>query len=135
MKFSVRPHTALLIVMLPGLVACGFTQPSDQPPPLFSTHINEEGSKRFLFEAAPLETLPTRLQDDDGSKLQRQQSLLERRTALQDAQLQQTLEERGYCHQGFIVLSQTSWRIRGECNETANEGDRQAFPNRVDWQG
>ncbi|MGE6106462.1 hypothetical protein [Aeromonas sobria] len=125
----------LLLAMVPVLTGCGFTPPSDQPAPLFSTHINEEGSKRFLFEAAPLETLPTRLQDEDGGKLQRQKSLLERRTALQDAQLQHTLEQRGYCHQGFIVLSQTSWRIRGECNETASDADRQAFPNRGDWQG
>jgi hypothetical protein len=101
---------------------------------MFRTHINEEGSKRFTFEAAPLDTLPTRLQENDGSRISRSKSLLERRDALQDAQLTQTLAEQKYCRDGYIVLSQTSWKIRGECNETANQADRDAFPNKASWQ-
>ena len=81
-----------------------------------------------------LDTLPTRLQDDDGSRLSRSKSLLERREALQDAQLTQALAERKYCREGYIVLSQTSWKIRGECNETATRADRDAFPNKASWQ-
>lgn len=128
---------ALCMLLLPALTACaGLTGPAQNgPPPLFRTHINEEGSKRFTFEAAPLDVLPSRLQDDDGSRLSRnQRSLLERRQALQDEQLTQTLAERKYCHSGYIVLSQTSWKIRGECNETATQADRSAFPNRASWQ-
>jgi hypothetical protein len=123
-------------LLLPAITACSGLpgRKPDGPPPLFRTHINEEGSKRFTFEAAPLDTLPTRLQDDDGSRLSRSKSLLERREALQDAQLTQALAERKYCREGYIVLSQTSWKIRGECNETATRADRDAFPNKASWQ-
>jgi hypothetical protein len=41
---------------------------------------------------------------------------------------------RKYCREGYIVLSQTSWKIRGECNETATRADRDAFPNKASWQ-
>ncbi|MGL5814120.1 MAG: hypothetical protein ACRCYW_12460 [Aeromonas sp.] len=128
---------ALCTLLLPALTACAGLPGStpDGPAPLFRTHINEEGSKRFTFEAAPLDVLPSRLEDDDGGRLSRnQRSLLERREALQDEQLTQTLAERKYCRSGYIVLSQTSWKIRGECNETATQADRNAFPNRVSWQ-
>ncbi|MBR7629869.1 MAG: hypothetical protein ACRC7D_06645 [Aeromonas popoffii] len=124
------------MLLLPVITACSGLpglQP-DGPAPLFRTHINEEGSKRFTFEAAPLDTLPTRLQENDGSRISRSKSLLERRDALQDAQLTQTLAEQKYCRDGYIVLSQTSWKIRGECNETANQADRDAFPNKASWQ-
>ncbi|MNG16518.1 hypothetical protein D3C84_1004420 [compost metagenome] len=74
--------------------------------------------------------LPSRLQDaNDNSK-----ALLERREALQDEQLTQTLAERKYCRSGYIVLSQTSWKVRGECNETATQADRSTFPNLASWQ-
>ncbi len=124
------------MLLLPVITACSGLpglQP-DGPAPLFRTHINEEGSKRFTFEAAPLDTLPTRQQENDGSRISRSKSLLERRDALQDAQLTQTLAEQKYCRDGYIVLSQTSWKIRGECNETANQADRDAFPNKASWQ-
>ncbi|MGY3959124.1 hypothetical protein [Aeromonas popoffii] len=124
------------MLLLPVITACSGLpglQP-DGPAPLFRTHINEEGSKRFTFEAAPLDTLPTRLQENDGSRISRSKSLLERRDALQDAQLTQTLAEQKYCRDGYIVLSQTSWKIRGECNETAHQADRDAFPNKASWQ-
>jgi hypothetical protein len=124
------------MLLLPVITACSGLpglQP-DGPAPLFRTHINEEGSKRFTFEAAPLDTLPTRLQENDGSRISRSKSLLERRDALQYAQLTQTLAEQKYCRDGYIVLSQTSWKIRGECNETANQADRDAFPNKASWQ-
>jgi hypothetical protein len=124
------------MLLLPVITACSGLpglQP-DGPAPLFRTHINEEGSKRFTFEAAPLDTLPTRQQVNDGSRISRSKSLLERRDALQDAQLTQTLAEQKYCRDGYIVLSQTSWKIRGECNETANQADRDAFPNKASWQ-
>ena len=50
------------MLLLPAISACSGLpgrQP-DGPAPLFRTQINEEGSKRFTFEAAPLDTLPTR---------------------------------------------------------------------------
>ncbi|MGY3903377.1 hypothetical protein ACW5XF_13000 [Aeromonas lusitana] len=125
------------MLLLPPLTACSGLPGSapDGPAPLFRTHINEEGSKRFTFEAAPLDVLPSRLQGDDDSRLSRNnRSLLERREALQDEQLTQTLAEQKYCRSGYIVLSQTSWKIRGECNETATQADRSAFPNRASWQ-
>lgn len=124
------------MLLLPAISACSGLpgrQP-DGPAPLFRTQINEEGSKRFTFEAAPFDTLPTRLEENDGNRLSRSKSLLERREALQDAQLTQTLDERKYCHNGYIILSQTSWKIRGECNETASQADRDAFPNKASWQ-
>ena len=93
------------------------------------------GSKRFTFEAAPLDVLPTRLQEGDDNRLSRRdKSLLERREALQDEQLTQMLATRKYCRSGYIVLSQTSWKIRGECNESATQADRDAFPNQAGWQ-
>lgn len=125
------------MLLLPSLTACSGMPGSipDGPAPLFRTHINEEGSKRFTFEAAPLEVLPSKLQDDDDSRLSgSNKSLLERRNALQDQQLTQTLAARKYCNSGYIVLSQTSWKIRGECNETATQADRLSFPNLASWQ-
>lgn len=133
MESSVRLlPAAILMLLLPALTACSGLSESvaDGPAPLFLTHINEEGSKRFTFEAAPLDVLPSRLQDDaNGGK-----GLLERREALQDEQLTQTLASRKYCRTGYIVLSQTSWKVRGECNETATQADRDAFPNLASWQ-
>lgn len=44
-----------LVLLLPAITACSGmpgTTP-DGPAPLFHTNINEEGSKRFTFEAAP----------------------------------------------------------------------------------
>ena len=75
------------------------------------------------------------MQEDDDSRLtRRSKSLLERREALQDDQLTQMLATNKYCRSGYIVLSQTSWKIRGECNETASQADRDAFPNQASWQ-
>ena len=57
-----------LVLLLPAITACSGmpgTTP-DGPTPLFHTNINEEGSKRFTFEAAPLDVLPSRLQEDDS---------------------------------------------------------------------
>lgn len=129
MEASVRLLPAALLMLLPALTACSGLPGSapEGPTPLFLTHINEEGSKRFTFEAAPLDVLPSRLQE--GGK-----DLLERREALQDQQLTETLAARNYCRTGYIVLSQTSWKIRGECNETATQADRDAFPNKASWQ-
>lgn len=125
-----------LVLLLPAITACSGmpgTTP-DGPAPLFHTNINEEGSKRFTFEAAPLDVLPNRLQEDDSRLSRNSKSLLERREALQDEQLTETLAARNYCRTGYIVLSQTSWKIRGECNETATQADRDAFPNKASWQ-
>ncbi|WP_368163686.1 hypothetical protein [Aeromonas sp. R6-2] len=130
MEFSLR----LLLLCPLLLTACSspLSQRDDVPPPLFSTHINQEGSKRFVFEAAPLERLPVRLPAD--GKLERpRKSLLETREAIQEAQLSQWMTEKKYCHQGFIVLTRTSWKVRGECNESASTADRQAFPNTPGW--
>lgn len=133
-----RLHSAVaLLLSLPAITACSGLPgiAPDGPAPLFHTHINEEGSKRFTFEAAPLDALPGRLQEDDDSRLtRRSKSLLERREALQDDQLTQMLATNKYCRSGYIVLSQTSWKIRGECNETASQADRDAFPNQASWQ-
>ena len=132
-----RLLSATLLLIVPLLSACSSLpgQKYDGPEPLFLTHINEEGSKRSTFEAAPLDALPGRLQEDDDSRLtRRSKSLLERREALQDDQLTQMLATNKYCRSGYIVLSQTSWKIRGECNETASQADRDAFPNQASWQ-
>ncbi|MFM5845082.1 hypothetical protein [Aeromonas sanarellii] len=125
-----------LVLSLPAITACSGLPGTAQggPAPLFHTHINEEGSKRFTFEAAPLDVLPSRLQEDDSRLSRNSKSLLERREALQDEQLTETLAARNYCRTGYIVLSQTSWKIRGECNETATQADRGAFPNKASWQ-
>ena len=125
-----------LVLSLPAITACSGLPGTAQGgrAPLFHTHINEEGSKRFTFEAAPLDVLPSRLQEDDSRLSRNSKSLLERRAALQDEQLTETLAARNYCRTGYIVLSQTSWKIRGECNETATQADRDAFPNKASWQ-
>ena len=128
---------AVCMLLLPSLTACSGLPglASDGPAPLFRTHINEEGSKRFTFEAAPLDMLPSGLQDGNDSRLSsNSKGLLERREALQDEQLTQSLATRKYCRSGYIVLSQTSWKIRGECNETATQADRLSFPNLASWQ-
>ena len=46
-----------LVLSLPAITACSGLPGTAQggPAPLFHTHINEEGSKRFTFEAAPLD--------------------------------------------------------------------------------
>lgn len=125
-----------LVLSLPAITACSGLPGTAQGgrAPLFHTHINEEGSKRFTFEAAPLDVLPSRLQEDDSRLSRNSKSLLERREVLQDEQLTETLAARNYCRTGYIVLSQTSWKIRGECNETATQADRDAFPNKASWQ-
>ena len=125
-----------LLLLSPLLLAACTSVPSphsDVPPPLFATHITEEGSKRFVFEAAPLERLPTGL-SVEGKPVRPRKSLLESREALQAEQLDQWLAQKKFCHQGFIVLTRTSWKIRGECNETASTADRQAFPNASGWE-
>ncbi|MGN5114244.1 hypothetical protein [Aeromonas jandaei] len=121
---------ATLLLLFPLLSACSNLpgQKYDGPEPLFLTHINEEGSKRFTFEAAPNDTLPR------GLSAAQSQRLLEQREALQENLLTQTLASKKYCREGYIVLSQTSWKVRGECNETATAADRSAFPNRASWQ-
>ncbi|ALP42927.1 hypothetical protein E2P79_15830 [Aeromonas schubertii] len=130
MEFSLR---LLLLFPLLLLAACSSSQRGDAPPPLFATHINQEGSKRFVFEAAPLERLPVRLPAD--GKLERpRKSLLETREAIQEEQLSQWMTEKQFCHQGFIVLTRTSWKVRGECNEGASTADRQRFPNTPQWE-
>lgn len=57
-----------LVLSLPAITACSGLPGTAQGgrAPLFHTHINEEGSKRFTFEAAPLDVLPSRLQEDDS---------------------------------------------------------------------
>ncbi|MFQ2195822.1 hypothetical protein [Aeromonas jandaei] len=121
---------ATLLLLFPLLSACSSLpgQKYDGPEPLFLTHINEEGSKRFTFEAAPNDTLPR------GLSAAQSQRLLEQREALQENLLTETLATKQYCRQGYIVLSQTSWKVRGECNETATTADRSAFPNKASWQ-
>ncbi|MFM5598615.1 hypothetical protein [Aeromonas veronii] len=125
-----RLLSATLLLIVPLLSACSSLpgQKYDGPEPLFLTHINEEGSKRFTFEAAPNETLPR------GLSAAQSQRLLEQREALQENLLTETLAAKQYCRQGYIVLSQTSWKVRGECNETATDADRRAFPNKANWQ-
>ena len=121
---------ATLLLLFPLLSACSSLpgQKYDGPEPLFLTHINEEGSKRFTFEAAPNDTLPRALSAAQS------QRLLEQREALQENLLTQTLASKKYCREGYIVLSQTSWKVRGECNETATAADRSTFPNKASWQ-
>ncbi|MEM0550583.1 MULTISPECIES: hypothetical protein [Aeromonas] len=121
---------ATLLLLFPLLSACSSLpgQKYDGPEPLFLTHINEEGSKRFTFEAAPNDTLPR------GLSAAQSQRLLEQREALQENLLTQTLASKKYCREGYIVLSQTSWKVRGECNETATTADRSTFPNKASWQ-
>ncbi|MBW3806393.1 hypothetical protein GL273_11290 [Aeromonas jandaei] len=121
---------APLLLLFPLLSACSSLpgQKYDGPEPLFLTHINEEGSKRFTFEAAPNDTLPR------GLSAAQSQRLLEQREALQENLLTQTLASKKYCREGYIVLSQTSWKVRGECNETATAADRSTFPNKASWQ-
>ncbi|QXC37873.1 hypothetical protein V3429_16840 [Aeromonas jandaei] len=121
---------ATLLLLFPLLSACSSLpgQKYDGPEPLFLTHINEEGSKRFTFEAAPNDTLPR------GLSAAQSQRLLELREALQENLLTQTLASKKYCREGYIVLSQTSWKVRGECNETATAADRSTFPNKASWQ-
>lgn len=119
-----------LLLLFPLLSACSGLpgQGYDGPEPLFLTHISEEGSKRFTFEAAPNDTLPR------GLSAAQHQRLLEQREELQQDLLTETLARKQYCRDGYIVLSQNSWRLRGECNETATEADRGSFPNRGTWQ-
>ncbi|MHC9243845.1 hypothetical protein [Aeromonas jandaei] len=121
---------ATMLLLFPLLSACSSLpgQKYDGPEPLFLTHINEEGSKRFTFEAAPNDTLPR------GLSAAQSQRLLEQREALQENLLTQTLASKKYCREGYIVLSQTSWKVRGECNETATAADRSTFPNKASWQ-
>ena len=121
---------ATLLLLFPLLSACSSLpgQKYGGPEPLFLTHINEEGSKRFTFEAAPNDTLPR------GLSAAQSQRLLEQREALQENLLTQTLASKKYCREGYIVLSQTSWKVRGECNETATAADRSTFPNKASWQ-
>ncbi|MDO2947480.1 hypothetical protein [Aeromonas simiae] len=128
----------LLLLLSPALLltACaslpGLPGGQSEPPALFTTHINEEGSKRFVFESAPLERRPGLSRSDDEGQLQRpRKSLLETREALQEDRIAGWLTDKQYCREGFIVLSRTSWKVRGECNETATDADRRAFPNRI----
>jgi len=62
-----------LTLLLPALTACSGLPGAapDGPAPLFHTHISDDGSKRFTFEAAPLDVLPTRLQEGDDNRLSR----------------------------------------------------------------
>lgn len=121
---------ASLLLLFPLLHGCSSLpgQAYDGPAPLFVTHINEEGSKRFTFEAAPNETLPRGLSADQS------QRLLKQREVLQENLLTKTLASKQYCREGYIVLSQSSWKVRGECNETAIDADRHTFPNQDTWQ-
>ncbi|MGL5993880.1 hypothetical protein [Aeromonas sobria] len=121
---------ASLLLLFPLLNGCSSLpgQAYDGPEPLFLTHINEEGSKRFTFEAAPNDTLPR------GLSAVQSQRLLEQREALQENLLTETLASKQYCREGYIVLSQSSWKVRGECNETAIDADRHTFPNKTSWQ-
>lgn len=121
---------APLWLLVPLLSACsGLSGPMhDEQEPLFQTHINEEGSKRFTFTASPNDTLPR------GLSANQQQRLQEQREARQDNLLTQTLATKQYCREGYMVLSQSSWKVRGECNETATRADRDRFPNQVAWQ-
>lgn len=121
--------SATLLLIVPLLSACSSLpgQQYDGPEPLFLTHISEEGSKRFTFEAAPNETLPR------GLSAAQSQRLMKQREAQQEDLLADTLATKQYCREGYIVLSQSSWKVRGECNETATDADRRAFPNRDSW--
>ncbi|MGL5289985.1 MAG: hypothetical protein ACRC9N_10995 [Aeromonas sp.] len=125
-----RQLSAMLLLLCPLLSACA-SLPNLQdngPAPLFLTHINQEGSKRFTFEAAPSAPLMRGL-----SNIQHQR-VLEQRHMLQQNQLTDTLARTGYCKEGYIVLSQTSWKVRGECNETSTDADRRKFANSPTWQ-
>ncbi|PJG58231.1 hypothetical protein [Aeromonas cavernicola] len=119
-----------LLLIVPMLVACSSLSGTsdDGPVPLFLTHINEEGSKRFTLEADPNDTLSR------GLSANQQQRLQEQREARQETLLTRTLAIKQYCREGYIVLSQSSWKVRGECNETATSADRDRFPNRAAWQ-
>ena len=125
-----RQLSAPLLLLFPLLSACSGLpgERYDGPEPLFLTHISEEGSKRFTFEAAPNDTLPR------GLSAAQHQRLLEQREELQQDLLTETLASKQYCRDGYIVLSQNSWRLRGECNETATDADRRTFPNKGVWQ-
>ena len=126
-----------LTLLLPALTACSGL-PGQHPmarPPV--PHPYQRRREQALhLRGRPLDVLPTRLREGDDNRLSRRdKSLLERREACrQDEQLTQMLATRKYCRSGYIVLSQTSWKIRGECNESASQADRDAFPNQAGWQ-
>ena len=125
-----QPVATTLLLIFPLLSACTSMPETraDQLAPRFLTHINGEGSKRFIFEAVPDEQAPRGLSAAQQERLQKQ------RESLQQALLTQMLASRQYCREGYLVLSQNSWKVRGECNETATEADRLAFPNSTFWQ-
>lgn len=118
------------MLLLSPLTACsGLPESASyEAVPLFQTHINEEGSKRFTFVAIAPGTLPRQLLDEGRPSPQQS------RAHTGSEALGLALADHRYCHGGYIILSQSPWKIRGECNETATEADRTAFPNKASWQ-
>lgn len=123
----------IVVVMLTLLLsACSsMPGPSSRPAPRFMTHITDEGSKRFVFEALAMDQLPSAGIRAPSSR--RQAGRVDLNTSLDEEQVQGWLADKHYCQQGFIMLSRTPWKIRGECNETATAQDRQRFPNSPTW--
>ena len=78
----------------------------------------------------PSTSLPSRLQEDDSRLSRNSKSLLERREALQDEQLTETLAARNYCRTGWHSPQPDLLEDPGSATRPPPRADRDAFPTR-----
>lgn len=97
----------------------------------FDTRITDDGYKLFqLMYPQPEPVL--RLPSKDQARRESRPNVSEKRML---AVLEQTMEDNGYCRDGYVLLGRyagkTSNRIRGECRDKATLADRQLYPDTI----
>ena len=122
---------------------------------IFVTEIREDNSKMFAFtlkqeHAQQREQSRHKARGEKAGKMRKKGGgkgtakgeARERKNALEDIfqqRLEQRLSKSDYCRTGYLELeryaNRGSMTMRGECNESATEKDRQRFPNRTNVGG
>ncbi|WDE04798.1 hypothetical protein SG34_026375 [Thalassomonas viridans] len=118
---------------------------------IFVTEIREDSSKMFAFtltqeKAARSRQADTKTRAGKQGKSRKggkekgagKNESRERQNPLEDIfqqRLEQRLSQNNYCRTGYLELERYASRgamtMRGECNESATESDRQRFPNQT----
>ena len=131
-------YLKLLIVSLVILVSSCSSHPEiPETPGLFTAQISDNGSKFFSYrldrkiagQARPAGKVGGR----GGSKGYRES--VSRSSSVSDDLLDRGLAsfiaQNAYCRTGYVILERSASSLRGECNETATDADRERFTMRA----
>lgn len=151
MKMNVLPLLSIAPAMMLLSGCIGHPPPHQSEPDQFVTNIKDDGTKLFSFS---VDAIPARPDEGKGrgrgegpppGAMAKGNEQASRSSAPMPAnpmdmlydKLALTLENNGYCREGYIEIDnyETNNRLHvlGECNETATEQDKTQFANRYGY--